>query len=81
MILLVSCANVTCRTSNQNKALNDYLTDINILKRQKILLYFARIEKCQEPMSSIYIWSKNFSHWAYEKSEAKMAAIDVFNNH
>jgi hypothetical protein len=26
---------------------------------------------------SIYIWSKNFSHSAYEKSEAKMAAIDV----
>jgi hypothetical protein len=25
----------------------------------------------------IYIWSKNFSHSAYEKSEAKMAAIDV----
>jgi hypothetical protein len=26
---------------------------------------------------SIYIWSKNVSHSAYEKSEAKMAAIDV----
>jgi hypothetical protein len=28
-------------------------------------------------VSSVYIWSKNFSHSAYEKSEAKMAAIDV----
>jgi hypothetical protein len=26
--------------------------------------------------SSIYIWSKNFSHSAYQKSEAKMAEID-----
>jgi hypothetical protein len=26
---------------------------------------------------SIYIWSKKFTHSAYEKSEAKMAAIDV----
>ena len=25
----------------------------------------------------IYFWSKNFSRSAYEKSEAKMAAIDV----
>jgi hypothetical protein len=25
----------------------------------------------------IYIWSKNFSHSVNEKSEAKMAAIDV----
>jgi hypothetical protein len=32
---------------------------------------------CLLPVSSIYIWSKNFSHLAYEKSEAKMAAIDV----
>jgi hypothetical protein len=29
------------------------------------------------PVSSIYIWSKNFSHSVNEKSEAKMAAIDV----
>jgi hypothetical protein len=29
------------------------------------------------PVSSIYNWSKNFSHSPYEKSEAKMAAIDV----
>jgi hypothetical protein len=28
-------------------------------------------------VSSIYIWSKNFSHSVNEKSEAKMAAIDV----
>jgi hypothetical protein len=27
-----------------------------------------------ETVSSIYIWSKN-SHFAYEKSEAKMAAL------
>jgi hypothetical protein len=25
----------------------------------------------------VYIWSKNFSHSAHEKSEAKMAAIGV----
>jgi hypothetical protein len=25
----------------------------------------------------IYIWSKNFSHSVNEKSEAKMAAIDI----
>ena len=28
-------------------------------------------------VTSIYTWSKNFSHSTYEKSEAKMAAIDV----
>jgi hypothetical protein len=30
-----------------------------------------------EAVSSIYIWSKNFSDSACEKGEAKMAAIDV----
>ena len=29
------------------------------------------------PVSSIYVWSENFSHSAYEKSESKMAEIDV----
>jgi hypothetical protein len=29
-----------------------------------------------ETVIYIYIWSKNFSHSAYEKSEAKMAEID-----
>jgi hypothetical protein len=30
-----------------------------------------------KPVISIYNWSKNFSHTAYENSKAKMAAIDV----
>ena len=30
-----------------------------------------------KPVISIYFWSKNFSHTAYENSKAKMAAIDV----
>ena len=34
-------------------------------------------DRSVSPVSSIYIWNKNFSHSAYEKSEAKMAAIDV----
>jgi hypothetical protein len=29
-----------------------------------------------QPVISIYIWSKNFSHSAYEKGEAKMAEIE-----
>jgi hypothetical protein len=47
---------------------------------------YTKLQECAEisnfdlaqAVSSIYIWSKNFSHLAYEKqSEAKMAAIDV----
>ena len=29
------------------------------------------------PVSSIYIWSENVSYSDYEKSDAKMAEIDV----
>ena len=34
---------------------------------------------CSDPVSSIYTWSKNFRHLAYEKSGANMAGIDVQN--
>jgi hypothetical protein len=34
-------------------------------------------EGAYESVTSIYIWSKNFNHSVNEKSEAKMAAIDV----
>jgi hypothetical protein len=34
-----------------------------------------RVNEGQISELSIYIWSKNFSHSAYEKSETKMAAI------
>ncbi len=55
------------------KPLGSYINDlIQRIEFFRVRVYYA--------VSSIYIWSKNFSHSAYVKSDQpKMADIDVQN--
>jgi hypothetical protein len=59
--------------NNILKNYTNYLYWLNKL----ILVYSVLSELSSKPLNSIYFWSKNVSHSAYEKSETKMAAIDV----
>jgi hypothetical protein len=49
----------------------------NILKPNLLATEYSTPQSKYRSVSSLYIWSENFSHSAYERSEAKMAAIDV----
>jgi hypothetical protein len=66
---------IACFDPNRFKEVKTHPEMINITTIAEALLKLSR--HGLQTVSSIYIWSKNFSHSVNEKSEAKMAAIDV----